>query len=422
MESDFRFSACSEAIRSHSTSTSSLFSLKNTRSYPSILDFYTTTESGDVENGDVAALEYEEEPALYLETDRDAALTDNDKFIVILVGLPATGKSTISRHLVSYLRSLPSLMSLRCGVFNAGQVRRKLTYKGERMPIANSSKEDLFNPRNSEKKNVYARITLEELLSELDADMCDFAIFDATNSTLERRSFIFQEIQSYNDRPQNKYRIIPVVLQVTCSNKAFIRFNIHNKAFNQDYLDKPYEFAVRDFARRLRYYYSQFVPFTKEEFNHIIQTNSHTKNDKSCCVRNDRLYTREDTGLFFFHIINAGLDTDLSSSMTHYPREVSLVLSEVVSAIEEFVNRYSQIYGFQYIENANSFMKGEPVKCTKGDGAKANFTGAALANNNVLAKKTTTLSIPNPASLTSYLPTLCSIINDQYFQSLTSFE
>ncbi|AET37786.1 6-phosphofructo-2-kinase Ecym_2027 [Eremothecium cymbalariae DBVPG len=420
------FSDALNALRSHSTSANSLFSLKDERSFSSVLECceesnhvtlqrhstvekkgeseghdgrdQQATEDGSLHDQDeVLGLEYEtKDSPLTLNYKRRNGLTHGleksqpllprlEKFIIVLIGLPATGKSTISAHLIRFLQNHPVLLHLRCSVYNAGQVRRKLTCTDRPMLLSTNPVDDLFNPKNSDKKNAYARITLEALLKDLDQDLCDLAIFDATNSTVIRRTLIFQYLNNYNKESKNKFRITPIVLQVKCTNENFIRFNIHNKTFNQDYFDKPYEFSVRDFAKRLMHYQSQFVPFDKQEFYNILASYPDVELSGS----------KSDGRLFFFNILNAGLDTPFEPPLLHYPQNLSPLVVQVVEAVESFVQRYSQMYGFKYIESANMFIKGDNSSTT------STATGEA-----------------KPPSNRSYLPTLCSIINEQYFHLL----
>lgn len=394
-----------EPLRSNSTSTNSLFSLHRS-SYSSIIDHYCEEEEESQETQleqplphpiVTTAITSQDEEATPI-TPSQSPLTLNyrsrhrsvwlhqqndshrDKFVVVLIGLPATGKSTISNHLIQFLKSSPSTAHLRCSIFNAGHVRRKLSCKGRPMMLANNSSEDLFNPKNSEKKEKYARITLEKLFNELDMDLCDVAIFDATNSTEKRRNFIFEGIRAYNSNKRGQqFQITPIALQVTCSDKEFIKYNIHNKTFNQDYFDKPYEFAVQDFGKRLKHYYSQFVPLNKREFEHYLF---------------DGTLSQDNSGLFFFNIINAGLLDTRELNCFHFPSQYSNAVGEVVNAFEYFVEHYAQMYGFQYIERAKQFINGTAT-VTQGD--SRNVTNSSR--------------IP-------YLAKLNEVINEEYFNCL----
>lgn len=69
--------------------------------------------------------------------------------MIVLIGLPATGKSTISSHLIQCLKNNPLTNSLRCKVFNAGKIRRQISCATISKPLllSNTSSEDLFNPK-----------------------------------------------------------------------------------------------------------------------------------------------------------------------------------------------------------------------------------------------------------------------------------
>ncbi|SCW03796.1 LAFE_0G18404g1_1 [Lachancea fermentati] len=366
-----------EALTSGSTSTStnSLFSLNHRNSYSSIIDQYYEEQDSPVES-------FHETTALtinYPRRQRGLSISSNssEKLVVILVGLPAGGKSTISNHLIQFLSHNTSTQHMRCKVFNAGQVRRKLSCRGRPMALANNSSEDLFNPKNTQKKEKYAKITLKELFSELSSDLCDVAIFDATNSTERRRSFLFHEMRVFNSDISHNFHITPLVLQVSSVDHAFVRYNIHNKTFNQDYFDKPYEFAVRDFARRLSHYYSQFVPFTKLEFDRHVAEGK---------------FIEEDRGLFWFSIVNAGLSNSSQLNASHFPEQSSPMIEELVRVIESFVDSYAEVYGFKYIEKAKSFINGESTERDQGRAGQSS-------------------DVP-------YLATLNRIVDDEYFREL----
>lgn len=371
---------------STATSTNSLFSLNRRASYSSVIDHYleeaedeptalTLNYSSRNRRSSVAA------PAMAQAPDPLPTPPANDKLVVILVGLPASGKSTVSNHLIQYLGHNPATQHMRCKIFNAGQVRRKLSCRGRPMMLANNSSEDLFNPKNSQKKEQYARLTLEQMFSDLDKDLCDIAIFDATNSTEKRRAFLFQEMRLYNADLSREFHITPLVFQVSCAERNFVRFNIHNKTFNQDYFDKPYEFAVRDFARRLSHYYSQFTPFSTPEFNSQMAENK---------------LINDDNGLFWFSIVNAGQSDQSDFSACHFPPKASKLLFTLIKTIKTFVDTYGDVYGRPYIQHAGDFAKGIITRPTE-------LTARA---------STTQVDVP-------YFSILNQIVNDDYFAQLS---
>lgn len=268
------------------------------------------------------------------------------KYVFVLVGLPAVGKSSVSSHLIEHLSRDPSTSGLRCQVYNAGKVRRSMSFQNLgllSMRLANDSNEDLFNPKNHDKKEMYARITLEKLLKDLDSDKCDVAIFDATNSRVNRRSFVFEEISSYNQMRSKKFCITPIVLQISCNDHDFIKFNVHNKSFNADYYDKPYEFAVRDFTKRLKNYHLQFTPFTRGEFGKLASL-----------VQRRGL----DHGVFCFNIVNAGTVSAKDDNFGILPVQRGQVQS-MINLVAQFVEHYTKLFGHSYVNSVKDFFSDE---------------------------------------------------------------
>lgn len=268
------------------------------------------------------------------------------KYVFVLVGLSAVGKSSMSSHLMEYLSREQSTRDLRCQVYNAGKVRRSMSFQNLgllSMRLANDSSEDLFSPKNHDKKELYARITLEKLLKDLDSDICDVAIFDATNSRVNRRRFVFEEICSYNQMRNKKFCITPVVLQISCNDHDFIKFNVHNKAFNADYYDKPYEYAVRDFAKRLRNYHLQFTPFTRREFAQLASL-----------VQRRGL----DYGVFCFNIMNAGTVPTRDDNFGVLPVQKEQVQT-VINLVAQFVEHYTKLFGHTYVDSVSDFFSKE---------------------------------------------------------------
>lgn len=365
------FTSQDGSLPSNPTSTNSLFSLDK-RAYSNILlnksSYYYQNDEIDEEEEEEAVplphglllnnvvnegltnLSRTNSPShLTFKSTRDyhrrASITGKaTKFVFVLVGLPAVGKSTISAHLIQFLQSNPSTHSLRCSVFNAGKVRRNMSYKKKgmlSMQLANNSSDDLFSPKNIEKKERYARITLDILLKELDSDICDVGIFDATNSRVERRKFVFEEICSYNQRPNSNFTVTPIVLQITCGDQNFIRYNVHNKSFNEDYFDKPYEYAVVDFAKRLKNYYSQFTPFSNDEFDQV------TKMVSERGLNN---------GIFSYNLINTGLVPSKHLTNSHFPVNCSKQVLDMINLVENFVEHYTRMFGYTYIERVKEFF------------------------------------------------------------------
>src|SRR6266436_3480963 len=103
---------------------------------------------------------------------------DSPKLAVVMVGLPARGKSYTARRIERYL----SWLGYRTGVFNVGEYRRARV--GARVP---HSFFDPDNPKGEEARWRAAMDALEDMVRWLAGDG-QVAIYDATNTTRARRA------------------------------------------------------------------------------------------------------------------------------------------------------------------------------------------------------------------------------------------
>ncbi|KAH1188004.1 hypothetical protein KIL84_012392 [Mauremys mutica] len=107
----------------------------------------------------------------------------NSPTMVILVGLPARGKTYISKKLTHYL----NWIGIPTKVFNVGQYRREAvqTYQNY----------EFFRPDNQEAMRIRrecALAALKDVHTYLSREEGQVAVFDATNTTRERRNMILQ--------------------------------------------------------------------------------------------------------------------------------------------------------------------------------------------------------------------------------------
>lgn len=257
------------------------------------------------------------------------------KYMIILIGLPATGKSTISKHLIEYLKDADTTSNIRCQTFNAGDVRRE----EKSLDLTRDKTEDIFDPINSDRKEEFAKTAFNEAICSLNNDNCDIGIFDATNSTKQRRKYLFKELRAFNHNTHSKFSISPIVMHITCSNMKFVRYNVHQKAFNADYFDKQYESSIRDFAKRLNQYYTQFIPYTVGEFDHMHSNSSYDSHH----------------GIFYFHIANAG--STETSNIIKYSNIASQETKKLITALNYFTVNYAIMFGKQYISKVKNFSR-----------------------------------------------------------------
>ncbi len=98
-----------------------------------------------------------------------------------MVGLPARGKTYISRKIVRYLNWL----GYQARVFNIGNYRREICGTTD-------CKADFFDPKNNDaakQREQCAILAFEDLVKFLK-NGGDIAIYDGTNSTKERRMYV----------------------------------------------------------------------------------------------------------------------------------------------------------------------------------------------------------------------------------------
>ena len=104
---------------------------------------------------------------------------------IVMVGLPARGKTYTARKISRYL----SWRGLRARVFNVGTFRRKMA--GAKVPHS------FFDPGNTsgqKARKEAAKAALEDMVGWFE-EGGEVGIYDATNSTKERRLWVKQRLQ-----------------------------------------------------------------------------------------------------------------------------------------------------------------------------------------------------------------------------------
>merc|ERR1719330_501707 len=97
--------------------------------------------------------------------------------IIVMVGLPARGKTYIAKKLTRYL----NWIGVNTKVFNAGDYRRNINEDQAKKP-----KHNFFDPNNACAKAIREQgmeDALEDAINWLKSGNGDVAIFDATNTT-----------------------------------------------------------------------------------------------------------------------------------------------------------------------------------------------------------------------------------------------
>jgi broad specificity phosphatase PhoE/adenylylsulfate kinase-like enzyme len=168
---------------------------------------------------------------------------DTRKLALVMVGLPARGKSYTARKIERYL----SWLGYRTRVFNVGEYRRAR--------VGTHMRHAFFDPDNAEGEGARKQVAMSAL-----ADMTDWlaregqvAIYDATNSTFARRSMVRQRCETAG------FQVL--FIEISCDDPDIIEANIRStKLSSPDYEKMDADEAVRDFRARIAHYERVYEP------------------------------------------------------------------------------------------------------------------------------------------------------------------
>ncbi|KAI9522940.1 6-phosphofructo-2-kinase/fructose-2,6-bisphosphatase 4 [Dissostichus eleginoides] len=164
--------------------------------------------------------------------------------LIVTVGLPARGKTYISKKLTRYL----NWIGVPTKEFNVGQYRR------ECLKIYKSF--EFFRPDNEEGLKIRrqcALAALNDVRQYLSVEGGQVAVFDATNTTRERRGTIVKFAE------QNGFKVFFV--ESVCEDPDVIAQNIVQvKLDSPDYIHCNTEEAIEDFMKRIKCYESSYQP------------------------------------------------------------------------------------------------------------------------------------------------------------------
>ncbi|KAJ2157560.1 Fructose-2,6-bisphosphatase [Coemansia sp. RSA 552] len=172
-------------------------------------------------------------------------LAGGTRIVVVMVGLPARGKTYISYKVSRYL----AWLGVNCRVFNVGEYRRKL--------IGAKMDHTFFDPHNKvaiDQRLKCATLALQDMFGWFEKVHNGVAIYDATNSTRSRRKMILDEC--------NKHGIDVMFCESWCDDGELVDLNIREvKRTSPDYKGvKDIESVMRDFARRIGHYSEVYEP------------------------------------------------------------------------------------------------------------------------------------------------------------------
>tara|TARA_B110000208_G_scaffold151939_1_gene183638 strand:- start:1561 stop:2823 length:1263 start_codon:yes stop_codon:yes gene_type:complete len=170
------------------------------------------------------------------------------KCVIVMVGLPARGKSYIVRMIRRYMNWL----DFPTRVFNAGDYRRADGNAGASSDYFSSS------PSKVSGREKYAKLALDDLLRWLTDDNGHIGILDATNTTRARRAWVVEAVHDFNPD------IHVLFIESVCDDKEILDANYKMKLSNADYVGWDSAEALADFRRRVALYEKVYEPIVDE--------------------------------------------------------------------------------------------------------------------------------------------------------------
>jgi len=172
---------------------------------------------------------------------------EDTQICVVMVGLPARGKSLIAQKAQRYLKWL----SIDAQVFNVGNYRRQ----DAPQPAADFF--DINNVEGERMRKAAAEAAVTDMLAWFKQGGI-IAILDATNSTKERRRWIKGRC--------DKEGIETLFVESKCDDEDLIMSNILEvKTSSPDYKGQDPEQAAQDFRNRIRNYEKVYQTIDEEE-------------------------------------------------------------------------------------------------------------------------------------------------------------
>lgn len=177
---------------------------------------------------------------------------DHAPLVLVMVGLPARGKTYVGRKLGRYL----TWLGYRTRVFNIGEYRRQ--------KLGSHHRQDFFDPQNEEgrrARNEVADMAMTDVVAFLLAGG-EVAIYDATNTTRARRRHLRERCEAA--------KLQVVFVESVCEDPTIIEANIREtKLTSPDYEGVEPDVAVRDFRARIEHYARVYEPLHEDEGAYI---------------------------------------------------------------------------------------------------------------------------------------------------------
>ncbi|TPX51279.1 hypothetical protein SeMB42_g00279 [Synchytrium endobioticum] len=179
----------------------------------------------------------------------------SSKLCVAMVGLPARGKTYVARKIVRYLNWL----GYPARIYNVGQYRRE---------AVGAVQQDFWDHTNQEAntlRNNLSMRALKDMIQWLQTPTACVAIYDAANTTPEKRKFVLDAC--------NEEGVQVMFVESICDDQTIIMENIKEvKISSPDYAGIDPEEAVKDFMQRIKQQESTYEKISTKEMDELSPT------------------------------------------------------------------------------------------------------------------------------------------------------
>ncbi|XP_041050621.1 6-phosphofructo-2-kinase/fructose-2,6-bisphosphatase 2-like isoform X3 [Carcharodon carcharias] len=175
----------------------------------------------------------------------------NSPTLIVMVGLPARGKTYVSKKLTRYL----NWIGVPTKVFNLGQYRREAVKSYKSYEFFRHDNEEAMKIRKE-----CALAALKDVKIYLTDEKGQIAVFDATNTTRERRDLILDFARD------NAFKVFFV--ESVCDDPDVIAANIKEvKVSSPDYADCEEDRIMDDFLKRIECYKVTYEPLDPDDYD-----------------------------------------------------------------------------------------------------------------------------------------------------------